>query len=218
VDEPRFRDRHEGGVQLARLLRAYADRRDVVVLALPRGGVAVGYEVAAALHAPLDVFVVRKLGVPGHAELAMGAIASGGATHLNVDVIEALCIPDEAIAATVAREQRELERRELAYRGERPRPEVAERTVILVDDGLATGASMLAGVAALREEYPARIIVAVPVAAAETCALLREQGVDVVCCRTPYPFYGVGVWYEEFDQLNDDDVRILLQRAAELAL
>jgi putative phosphoribosyl transferase len=215
VEELRFRDRHDGGLHLARLLGPYAKRNDVVVLALPRGGVAVGYEVAVALDAPLDVFVVRKLGVPGHAELAMGAIAGGGATHLNVDVIAALGIPDEAIAATVAREQRELERREEAYRGERRRPDVAGRTVILVDDGLATGASMLAAVAALREEGPAKIIVAVPVAADETCAMLREQGVDVVCCRTPYPFYGVGVWYEEFEQMTDDGVRTLLARAAE---
>lgn len=212
--DDRFRDRRDGGAHLARKLAAYADRPDVLVLALPRGGLPVAYEIARALKAPLDVFVVRKLGVPGHAELAMGAIAAGGATHLNTDVIDALGIPDDVIAATIAREQRELERRERLYRDDRPRPEVEGRTVILVDDGLATGASMLAAIAALRHENPARIVVAVPVAAAETCASLRETADDVVCCRTPYPFYGVGVWYDDFSQLTDADVRVLLQDAS----
>jgi putative phosphoribosyl transferase len=210
----RFRDRRDGGAHLARELTAYADRPDLLVLALPRGGVPVGYEIARALHAPLDVFVVRKLGVPGHAELAMGAIAGGGATHLNVDVIAALGIPDEVIASTIAREQRELERRERLYRGDRPRPEIEGRTIILVDDGLATGASMQAAIAALREEHPSRVVVAVPVAAAETCASLRDAADDVVCCRTPYPFHGVGVWYDDFSQLTDAGVRTLLDAAA----
>jgi putative phosphoribosyl transferase len=214
LSDERFRDRRDAGVHLAAKLAAYANRPDVVVLALPRGGVPVGYEIARALNAPLDVFVVRKLGVPGHAELAMGAIASGGATHLNVDVIDALGIPDDAIAATIAREQRELERRERMYRDERPFPPIEGRTVILVDDGLATGASMQAAIAALRGEHPARIVVAVPVAAAETCASLRDIADDVVCPRTPHPFYGVGVWYDDFSQLTDADVRALLREAA----
>jgi putative phosphoribosyl transferase len=184
VSEPRYRDRRDGGKQLASRLQDYAGRPDVVVLALPRGGVPVGYEIARALSAPLDVFVVRKLGVPGHAELAMGAIATGGGRHLNHDVIDSLGIRDEVIEAAVEREQREVRRRERLYRGERPPLDVAGRSVILVDDGLATGASMQVAIEALRRQRTARIVVAVPVGAAETCTALRAYADEVVCGRT----------------------------------
>ena len=211
----RFRDRREAGRFLARELAAYANRPDVIVLALPRGGVPVGYEIAQALHAPLDVFLVRKLGVPGHEEYAMGAIASGGVSVLNEEVVQRLGISPYQIETVAAREQRELERRERAYRGERPPPEVSGRTVILVDDGLATGASMQAAVLALRRLQPARIVVAVPVAAPETCEQLREIADEVVCATTPEPFYAVGLWYEDFSQTSDEEVRALLAQAEE---
>ena len=211
----RFRDRREAGRFLARELAAYANRPDVIVLALPRGGVPVGYEIAQALHAPLDVFLVRKLGVPGHEEYAMGAIASGGVSVLNEEVVQRLGISPYPIETLAAREQRELERRERAYRGERPPPEVSGRTVILVDDGLATGASMQAAVLALRRLQPARIVVAVPVAAPETCEQLREIADEVVCATTPEPFYAVGLWYEDFSQTSDEEVRALLAQAEE---
>jgi predicted phosphoribosyltransferase len=210
-----FRDRADAGRQLAEELTAYADRPDVLVLALPRGGVPVAYEVARALHAPLDVFLVRKLGVPGHAELAMGALATGGVRVLNEDVVEGLRIPEEVIDEVAAEEQRELQRREAAYRGDRPPLDVRGRTVILVDDGLATGASMRAAVAALRQQRPAQIVIAVPVAAAETCAELRTEVDDLVCAHTPRPFYAVGLWYEDFSQTTDAEVHDLLERAAE---
>ena len=211
----RFCDRREAGRFLARELAAYANRPDVIVLALPRGGVPVGYEIAQALHAPLDVFLVRKLGVPGHEEYAMGAIASGGVSVLNEEVVQRLGISPYQIETVAAREQRELERRERAYRGERPPPEVSGRTVILVDDGLATGASMQAAVLALRRLQPARIVVAVPVAAPETCEQLREIADEVVCATTPEPFYAVGLWYEDFSQTSDEEVRALLAQAEE---
>ena len=210
-----FRDRSEAGRVLAEKLKPYADRADVIVLALPRGGVPVGYEIAAALHAPLDVFLVRKLGLPGHEELAMGAIASGGVRVVNPDVVRPLQIPDEIIDRVAQQELRELERRERLYRGNRPPPEVHGRTVILVDDGLATGSTMRAAVAALRQQRPARIIVAVPVGAVETCAEFRSEADDIVCARTPEPFYAVGLWYGDFSQTTDDEVRELLERAAE---
>jgi putative phosphoribosyl transferase len=210
-----FLDRTDAGRQLAALLTAYADRSDVLVLALPRGGVPVAYEVARALHAPLDVFLVRKLGLPGQEELAMGAIASGGVRVLNDEVVRALDIPDEVIDAVAADEQRELERRERLYRDDRPAPEVRGRTVLLVDDGLATGSTMRAAVAALRQQQPRRIVVAVPVAAAETGEELRAEVDDVVCARTPDPFYAVGVWYRSFAQTTDQQVHDLLERAAE---
>jgi putative phosphoribosyl transferase len=206
----RFRDRRDGGVHLARLLRDYANRSDVVVLALPRGGVPVAFEVATELSAPLDIFVVRKLGAPGHPELAMGAIATAGAVYLNRDVIADLGIQDDVVAETIERERRELERRERSYRGDRPPVDVAGRTVLVVDDGLATGASVRVAVDALRRAQPAKVVVAVPVGAAETCAWLAEVADDVICCRTPYPFHGVGAWYERFEQLSDDDVRAYL--------
>ncbi|MGZ4108930.1 MAG: erythromycin esterase family protein [Actinomycetota bacterium] len=213
MSEPLFRDRRDAGRTLANLLQRYRDRHDVVVLALPRGGVPVAYEVASALEAPLDVFLVRKLGVPGHDELAMGAIASGGVVVLNEDVVRGLGIPAETIEAVAEREGRELERRERAYRDGRPMPDVAGRTVILVDDGLATGSSMRAAIVALRERRPARIVVAVPAAPESTCRELRVEVDEVVCATTPSPFYAVGQSYWEFDQVTDEEVRELLEAA-----
>ena len=210
----RFADRAEAGRRLAGALGEYAGRADVVVLALPRGGVPVAYEVARALGAPLDVFLVRKLGVPGHEELAMGAIAGGGVRVLNPGVVRALGIPGAAIDAVAAREGEELERRERAYRQGRPPAEVRGRTVVLVDDGLATGSTMRAAVAALRLQGPARLVAAVPVGAAESCQALRGEADDVVCAVVPEPFYAVGLWYRDFAQTPDDEVRALLARAA----
>jgi predicted phosphoribosyltransferase len=209
-----FKNRTEAGRLLAKRLMKYAERTDVLVLALPRGGVPVAFEVARALEAPLDVFVVRKLGVPGHEELAMGAIASGGAWVLNDDVLRMLNIPDRWIDSVVASERQELERRERAYRDDLPAPEVGGRTVILVDDGIATGSSMLAAVSALRRLGPARIIVAVPVAASSTLEELSRQLDECVCLMEPDPFYAVGVWYEDFSATTDDEVRDLLHKAA----
>jgi putative phosphoribosyl transferase len=211
----RFRDRHDAGRRLAARLSAYAGRDDVCVLALPRGGVPVGYEVARALGAPLDLFLVRKLGVPGHEELAMGALASGGVRVLNERVVQQLRVPLAAIEHVAARERQELQRRERAYRGDRPPPEVRGRTVILVDDGLATGSTMRAAAAALQALHPARLVVAVPVAAAETCQEFRDEVDEVVCDLTPEPFYAVGLWYEDFSQTTDDEVRELLARAVD---
>jgi erythromycin esterase-like protein/predicted phosphoribosyltransferase len=207
-----FRDRTDAGRRLAAKLSAYAKRRDVIVLALPRGGVPVGYEVARALGAPLDVFVVRKLGVPGYEELAMGAVASGGVRVLNDHVVQQLEIPDHLIDAVAAREQQELARRERLYRGGRPPPDVRGRTVILVDDGLATGATMHAAIAALRQLNPARIVVAVPTASLDTCEELRLEVDDVICAITPEPFQAVGRWYQDFSQTTDEEVRELLTR------
>ena len=212
-----FRDRTEAGRVLAERLAEYADRPDVIVLALPRGGVPVGYEVAQALHAPLDVFIVRKLGVPGHEELAMGAVATGGVRVLNEQVVRALGIPDHVIDSVARWELEELARRERVYRGDRPPPDVQGRTVILVDDGLATGSTMLAAVRALRQQRPARIVVAVPIASRDTCELLRDEVDDVICAATPEPFYAVGLWYENFEQTTDEEVRELLARSAERA-
>src|ERR687894_2185956 len=210
---PRFRDRSEAGQLLAAKLADYADRPDVVVLALPRGGVPVAYEVARALGAPLDVFLVRKLGIPGHEELAMGAVATGGVRVLNEQVVRALRIPDYVIDAIAAKEEQELARRERLYRGDRPPPDVRGRTVILVDDGLATGATMHAAIQALRQQQPAHIVVAVPAASPEACDELKEEVDDVVCAVTPEPFYAVGLWYEDFSQTTDDEVRELLALA-----
>ncbi|HKI38383.1 MAG TPA: phosphoribosyltransferase [Gemmataceae bacterium] len=211
----RFPDRAAAGRALAQQLGHYANRRDVLVLALPRGGVPVAYEVARALNAPLDVFLVRKLGVPGQEELAMGAIASGGVRVLNEEVVRLLGIPDEVIDSVAEAEWRELARRERAYRDDRPPPEVRGRTVILIDDGLATGTTMRAAVAALRQMGPARIVVAVPVAAAATADELRDEVDDVVCLQTPEPFYAVGSWYEDFAQTSDAEVHALLEHAAQ---
>lgn len=209
-----FRDRAEAGRVLAAKLADYADRPDVLVLALPRGGVPVAFEVAHALGAPLDVFQVRKLGVPGHEELAMGAIASGGVRILNRDVVNSLRISNEVIDAAAAREGQELLRREHDYRDDRPAPAVQDQVVILVDDGLATGSTMRSAVVALRRRKPSRLVIAVPVAAPSTCEKLRNEADEVVCVRTPEPFYAVGVWYEDFSQTTDNEVRTLLAQAA----
>jgi len=208
-----FRDRYEAGRQLATKLSAYAGRPGVVALALPRGGVPVAFEVARALDAPLDVFLVRKLGVPGHEELALGAIASGGVRVLNAEVVRALDITPGTIEVVTTRETEELARRESAYRDDRPPPEVTGRTVILVDDGLATGATMRAAVAALRAEGAARLVVAVPVAAPDTCDAFRVEVDEIVCMVTPEPFYAVGLWYADFTPTADAEVHDLLARA-----
>ena len=208
----RFRNRIEAGRLLAERLRAYGGRDDVVVLGLPHGGVPIAFEIARDLEAPLDVFLVRKLGVPGHEEVALGAIATGGMRVLNKELIESLNIPPEWIEAIDAKERRELERRERLYRADRPPPDLAGKTVVLVDDGLATGSTMLAAVHAIREDDPARIVVAVPVAAPDVCAALRAVADEVVCLRTPQPFRAVGLWYDDFSQTTDDEVSDLLRR------
>ena len=208
-----FRDRHHAGRVLARRLTGYAKRPGVLVLGLPRGGVPVAFEVAQALQAPLDVFVVRKLGVPGHEEYAMGAIAAGGMRVLDHEVLRTLGISDTQVEAVVRAEQRELERREQLYRGDRPPLVLRGRTLIVVDDGLATGSTMRAAVQALRLEQPARIVVAVPTAAADTCERLRDEADEVVCASTPEPFRAVGLWYEDFTQTSDEQVHALLAQA-----
>jgi len=207
-----FRDRVEAGEFLAESLSQYRDRDDVIVLALPRGGVPVAAEIARRLQVPFDVFVVRKLGVPGHEELAMGAIATGGVRLLNDDVVGPLGIPANVIDAVARSEQIELERREELYRGSRQPIGLVGKTVILVDDGLATGSTMRAAVRAVRQQEPAQVIVAVPVGAPETCATLAREADDVVCVRTPEPFVAVGLWYRDFTPTSDREVRALLGR------
>jgi putative phosphoribosyl transferase len=210
-----FADRRQAGKKLAAKLTGYANRPDVLVLALPRGGVPVAYEIALSLNAPLDVFVVRKLGVPDDEELAMGAIASGGVRVINADVMSRQSqFPKSVIDEVATREQKELERRERLYRRDQPMPAVQGRTVILTDDGLATGTTMRAAATALRQLKPRRIIVAVPVGAAETCEEFRTEVDEVVCAASPEPFMAVGAWYSEFSQTSDDEVRELLKRAA----
>ena len=209
----RFRNRRDAGRRLAAELRTYANRTDVIVLALPRGGVPVGYEVATALDVPLDVFVVRKLGLPWHEELAMGALASGGVRILDDDLIRVARVSTEDIERVTAAEQVELERRERRYRGDRPFPDLTGKTVLLVDDGLATGSTMRAAVAALRQEVPRRIVVAVPVAAPATCDAFRDIADDIVCAVTPEPFRAVGLWYDDFSQTTDEEVHELLVQA-----
>jgi len=211
----RFRDRAEAGRTLAESLSWLAGREGLLVLGLPRGGVPVAYEVARALDAPLDVFVVRKLGLPGHEELAMGAIASGGVRFLNEPLIRELGVRDDELERVTAAEAEELTRRERAYRGDRGPIDVTGRTVVLVDDGLATGATMRAAALAVREERAASVVVAVPVAAAQTCDEFRDVVDHVVCALTPEPFYAVGLWYEDFSPTSDEEVRELLSRAAE---
>jgi predicted phosphoribosyltransferase len=213
MSERAFRDRTDAGRALAARLGEYAGREDVLVLGLPRGGIPVAFEVARALGAPLDVFLVRKLGVPGREELAMGAIASGGVRLLNDEVVNTLRIDPDTIDRVAAEEQTELERRERAYRDGRPAPDPSGKTAILVDDGLATGASMRAAVRALRDLGPARVVVAVPVAAEATCQEFADEVDQVVCALTPEPFYAVGFWYEDFSQTTDEEVRDLLARA-----
>jgi putative phosphoribosyl transferase len=208
-----FRDRTEAGKLLAKQLTAYINKHDVLVLALPRGGVPVAFEVASALHAPLDVIVVRKLGVPGQEELAMGAIATGGVRILNENVVQFLDIPNEVIDKIAANEQQELERREHLYRGDRPAYAVRSRTIILVDDGIATGATMHAAVAALKQRHPAHIIIAVPTAATSTCDEFAAEVDELVCVLRPEPFIAVGYWYRQFSQTSDEEVRRLLEQA-----
>lgn len=210
----RFHDRIDAGRRLAGELTEYSRRPDVLVLALPRGGVPVAFEVARELDAPLDVFLVRKLGMPGHEEYAIGAIASGGVRVINEEAVRAFRITDIELAAVTAEETAELERRERRYRGDRPPPRIAGRTVILVDDGLATGYSMRAAVAALRHQGPARIVIAVPAAAPETCRELGAEVDDIVCAITPEPFQAVGLWYVDFEQTTDEEVHDLLELAA----
>jgi putative phosphoribosyl transferase len=212
-----FRDRTDAGKQLATLLTRYANRRDVLVLALPRGGVPVAYEVAKELKSPLDVFLVRKLGVPGHKEFALGAIAPGGVRVVNKELANYLRISDRVIEGITAVEQRELERRDRVYRGDRPFPEVKDHVVILIDDGLATGSTMRAAAESLRLLKPKRIVVAVPVASPETCQEFRTEVDEIVCAVTPAHFQGVGLWYQDFSQTSDEEVRELLKRAQEQA-
>jgi predicted phosphoribosyltransferase len=212
--ETTFPNRAEAGRRLAEKLQRYAGREDVIVLGLPRGGVPVAYEVAQRLHAPLDVFIVRKLGVPGFEELALGAIASGGVRVLNEDVVRALPNANELVESITARELAELQRREQTYRDGRPAPELRGRIAILVDDGLATGATMRAAVKALRQLGAAKIIVAVPVGAADTCRELEQEVDETVCVMAPEWFQAVGQFYEDFSQTSDDEVRELLTRAA----
>lgn len=209
----RYRDREAAGVVLSERLRHFAGRRDVIVLALPRGGVPVAYQVARALGAPLDVFMVRKLGLPGHPEFAMGAIASGGVRVLDDNLIRWYGIPPVEVEDTIATEQRELDRRERTYRGVRPPLALEGRTVILVDDGLATGSTMRAAVLAVRRQLPSEIVVAAPVGAPEACRALDEVADDVVCAKMPDPLHAVGLWYENFEQTTDDEVRRLLASA-----
>jgi predicted phosphoribosyltransferase len=208
-----FQDRRHAGRKLARNLSIYAGKADILILALPRGGVPVAYEVALALNAPLDVFIVRKLGLPGREELAMGAVASGGVRVLNGDIIRMLNIPDEVINLVAKRELQELQRRERLYRGNRPKPELRDRTILLIDDGLATGASMRAAIAGLRAQHPARIVIAVPTAAPDVCEAFQSEADEIICAITPEPFYGVGRWYEDFSPVSDEEVQVLLEEA-----
>jgi putative phosphoribosyl transferase len=213
-----FENRTEAGSALASKLTKYRNQPDVRVLALPRGGVPVALEVARALHAPMDVFIVRKLGLPGHPELAMGAIATGGVRVLNPSLVKALEIPEATIEAVAVQEQKELERRERAYRGDRLALDILGRTVILVDDGLATGATMQAAVQAARTRQAARVVVAVPVGAPEACEELRAKADETVCVHTPAPFQALGQWYADFSQTTDDDVQALLDCSRHIAV
>lgn len=206
-------NRTEAGRALGKALSAYRGRDDLLVLALPRGGVPVACEIAAALNAPVDLMVVRKLGTPGQEELAMGAIASGGVRVLNQDVILSRGVEERQIDTVAAREQREVQRRETAYRGDHPQPGIRDKCVILVDDGVATGATMRAAIAALRLQKPSRIVIAVPVAPVETISILRGEADEVVCLETPEPFWAIGQWYVEFPQVSDDEVRRQLAAA-----
>lgn len=214
--DSRFRNRREAGRRLAKRLIEYADRDDVLVVGLPRGGMPVAFEVARALHVPLDTFVVRKLGLPGHEELAVGAIASGGVRVIDRRAVEQLHVPASTIERVAAVEVRELERREQIYRGGRPFRDVGGRTMIVVDDGLATGSTVAAAVVALRQLAPSRIIVAAPVGAPETCIAMRRIADECICVLTPEPLYGVGAWYLDFRQTSDAEVRTLLEAAQRL--
>lgn len=208
----KFCDRHEAGKMLAKRLTAYANRQDLLVLGLPRGGVPVAYEIATSLNAPLDICLVRKLGVPDHEELAMGAIASGGVRVLNYDVVDNLGIDSRTIDEVAAKELRELQRRDRAYRGDKLPPEIKNRTVILVDDGIATGSTMLAAIAIVQKQQPQYLVVAVPVAPPSTCEQLQAEVDEVVCLVMPESLYAIGLWYEDFSQTTDAEVRDLLAR------
>ena len=210
----RFQNRTGAGRRLAAKLTTYAGRDDVLVLGLPRGGVPVAFEIAMALDAPLDVFIVRKLGLPGHEEFGIGAIASGDVRIVDEAVLRTYDVDAETLERITAREQLELDRRERLYRDDRPFPAIEDRIIILVDDGLATGSTMRAAIAALRKKRPSRIVVAVPVGARETCASIARLVENVVCLETPDPFYAVGLWYEDFEQTDDAEVHELLERAA----
>jgi len=212
-----FIDREQAGHMLGRALLRYAGRPNVIVLALPRGGVPVAFQVVKAIDSPLDLMLVRKLGTPGQEELAMGAIATGGVRVLNSDIVGALGISEKTIEAVARREGQELERRQRAYRGDRPPPQVEAKCVILVDDGLATGATMRSAVAALRQQKPSRVVVAVPVAPFDTIEVLRQEADEVVCLATPEPFRAIGCWYRSFPQTGDNEVKDLLARAREKA-
>lgn len=212
TSETKFRNRTEAGKLLARKLIQYGDRSDVLVLGLPRGGVPVAFEVAKALNAPLDIWLVRKLGVPGHQELAMGAIASGGMQVLNDDVLAWLRISGHTIAEVADLELHELQRRDRVYRGDRPPPQIRDRIVILVDDGLATGSTMRAAIGGLKPQHPQRIVIAVPVGPPDTCDRLRSEADEVVCLMTPTHFSAIGPWYEDFEQTTDEEVCELLAK------
>ena len=212
-----FRNRTEAGQVLARCLQQYKNQPDVLILGLPRGGVPVAYEVAREMKAPLDVFIVRKLGVPGHEELGMGAIATGGVRILQDGIVRELGISPQTIEAVSAREQAELERRERLYRGDRPAPTIKGRTVVIVDDGLATGSTMKAAIQAVRQQDPRQVIVAVPTAPSETCEQLKESADHVVCALTPEPFFSVGGSYADFTQITDGEVRDLIASAANIS-
>lgn len=215
-DTRRFADRAEAGQVLASHLTHYAGAPNVAVLALPRGGVPIGYEVAVGIRAPLDIYLVRKLGVPGHEELAMGAVSTGGVRVLNEEIVETLHIPDHVVDAVAERELEELARRERAYPGDRGPLDLRGATAILVDDGLATGATMRAAARSLRRQHPAKIVIAVPVAAASVCEDFRREVDEVVCAMTPEPFYAVGIWYEDFSQTADEEVCHLLSLAGRI--
>lgn len=211
-----FADRKDAGEKLAQKLSEYTSADNVVVLGLPRGGVPVAYEVAKAIRSPMDIFLVRKLGVPGQEELAMGAIASGGVRVLNDSLIDQLSITDKMLASVAAQEQQELERRERVYRGDNPHVELTDKKAILVDDGIATGASMKAAIEALRAHKPEKIIVAVPVSPPDTYMEIKEQVDEIVCIDTPQPFYGVGMWYDDFSQTTDEEVKEYMNQANNL--
>jgi predicted phosphoribosyltransferase len=214
----KFTDRAEAGQALAHILNFYTNKRDAVVLALPRGGVPVGYEIARQLNLPLDVWLVRKLGVPGHEEVAMGAIGYGGVRYLNSDLISKLGITSEQIEEVTKKEDIELKRRSRLYRGDRPLPELKGKTVILVDDGLATGATMLAAIKSLSQAETAHVVIAIPVGAKSTCLELEQLVDDFACIMTPDPFYGVGRWYVNFEPTSDEDVQALLKSASQPAV